>query len=299
MNGITKDQHYIPQMYLKRFAGPDGLLYAFDLPSAKGMKNKPRAFAHRKFFYDLEPTRLRELLGKHLPFLSNEKLDSLSQEQLIERMLGRIERGADEMINGIESGEYTVLDEQVQAAVIVFIYALSVRTLSQRSTMERIYTQLKPIVEQFHPTAGEFAHLCDSTSENYAKETQISELISLRSVQEFALMILSVYNWHLADTSGSLKLIISDNPAQMIALGFNDICFPISHNKAIVLRPKEQLAPLISEDMPVGNHIALSDKSVLSYNMLQLHQANRFLFGDADSIMATIMANNPSSNSTV
>ena len=95
------------------------------------------------------------------------------------------------------------------------------------------------------------------------------------------------YNWYMGLVDSEADLIISDNPAQMISLGFNDICFPISPRKAIIMRVKEEGAKLVSNDMPVNDVIHLGNQSVLIYNLLQKAQAKRFLFGSERSIDIT------------
>lgn len=81
-----------------------------------------------------------------------------------------------------------------------------------------------------------------------------------------------------------MKLVISDNPAQGIMLGFNDICVPLRGDKAIIFRIANPDAPILSKDMPVGNEIILSERSVFAYNAIQLSYANRFMFGDKMSL---------------
>ena len=99
-------------------------------------------------------------------------------------------------------------------------------------------------------------------------------------------MLLDRYDWYMGTVApeSSLSLIISDNPALMIALGVSDYCFPISPKKAVIFRIKDDLAPLFVKDMPVGNEISLSQDSVLTYNILQIAAAQRELYGDRISI---------------
>ena len=82
-----------------------------------------------------------------------------------------------------------------------------------------------------------------------------------------------------------MKLVISDNPAQGLFLGFNDICIPLSGEKAIIFRVIAPDAPIISKDLPVGNEIQLTERSVFAYNAIQLSYANRFMFGDKASLV--------------
>ena len=81
-----------------------------------------------------------------------------------------------------------------------------------------------------------------------------------------------------------LDFVISDNPAQTVRNGFNDICIPVSSNKAIIFRIKGKTAPLISKDMPENGVINLSLNSVITYNCMQLAMGQKFLFGTSNTI---------------
>lgn len=81
-----------------------------------------------------------------------------------------------------------------------------------------------------------------------------------------------------------LDFVISDDPAKAVRLAFNDICIPISHNKGIIFRIKDKMAPIISQDMPVDGVIDLSLNSVVSYNSFQLQSGQKFLFGTSKAI---------------
>ena len=97
-------------------------------------------------------------------------------------------------------------------------------------------------------------------------------------------MLFENYNWYIGIVKGEMKLIISDDLAKNIRLGFNDICIPISSNKGIIFRIIDETAHLISKDELEGNVINLSEKSVFLYNTMQSSHANRFMFGNKYSL---------------
>lgn len=76
------------------------------------------------------------------------------------------------------------------------------------------------------------------------------------------------------------NIIISDDPARMFWLGFNDICFPISPTQAVIFKVKDQSALKITNDKIIDHHIELSLKSVMIYNLLQVAHAQEYVFGD-------------------
>lgn len=69
---------------------------------------------------------------------------------------------------------------------------------------------------------------------------QLEQVLSVKPALETMERLLINYNWYIGYNDTKLDFIISDNPAQMVWQGFNDICIPISKNRAIVLRVKEK-----------------------------------------------------------
>lgn len=81
-----------------------------------------------------------------------------------------------------------------------------------------------------------------------------------------------------------LDFIISDNPAQTVWCYFNDICIPISKSVVIVMRVKDDKAPMISRDKAKDNIIDMSIKGVIAYNTMQISIAQSYLFGSEKAI---------------
>ena len=288
MENKVKHQHYVPQMYLRRFCDQNGQLYAYDTENNKGMRNLPRVFAHEKYFYDMDAADMREFLKQYESLIDPEKLDDLSGEQVVEQMLCRIEGEANTILDGLDSGQLSLSDEHVHTVLIIFLRTLASRTVAYRNQFEKIHSQTLPFLKSVKlPLGAELTEYCSFTSEEYAKRAQVKQLLSLGDCIELAYMLEENYNWYMGVVDSEADLIISDNPAQMVWLGFNDICFPISPRKAVIMRVKKEGASLISRDMPVNGVIHLGSQSVLMYNQLQRAQAKRFLFGSEQSIDIT------------
>lgn len=90
------------------------------------------------------------------------------------------------------------------------------------------------------------------------------------------------YDWYYAEVSDDDGFIVSDNPAYLIQLEFNDICFPISRKKAIVFQHKNE--PHLITEKPINRRLHLSDRSVFVYNLFQTRFAQRYLFGDESDL---------------
>ena len=97
-------------------------------------------------------------------------------------------------------------------------------------------------------------------------------------------MLVENYDWYIGYNDTELDFIISDNPAQMIWCRFNDICIPVSKHKSVVMRVKDEEAPMISRDKAKGNIINMSIKGVIAYNTMQISMAQLYLFGSEKAI---------------
>ena len=285
MDKIVKNQHYIPQMYLKRFCEANNQLYAYDKLKRKGFYNLPRAYAHEKYFYDLDPNTLLQMLETYYPFIDSASRENLSQTQAIEKMLGRLEGAADSVLDKLNDDPSVLSDEDTQITLVHFLHSLSIRTVAQRSQIENIHHQTADWLKQFDISANpEIVEYVSSTPEEYSKKWQIERLLSPDAALEFAQMVMLNYDWYYGMVNSDLKLIISDNPVQMLAFGFNDCCFPISPKRAIIFRAQGDNVKILSHDKPEKGVIYLSMRSVFIYNLIQQSQAERFLFGDKISI---------------
>lgn len=271
-------------MYLKRFCEDSNQLYAYDKIKKRGYYNTPRAFAHEKFFYDLDPDILKEILEQCFPFadrISNDLLET----QVVENFLGMIEGNTSSELDKLDVDPSALLDEKVQFRLIHFIHLLSSRTVAQRRKIENIHRQSrKGLKELGISTNPQLVKYYNMTPEEYSKKWQIERIISPAAAIKFGDMLLRKYDWYYGIVNSRLKLVISDNPAEIISYGFNDCCFPISPNKAIIFRAKGNDVTLISNDTPKNGIINLSTQSVFAYNVMQKAYSERFLFGDEISI---------------
>lgn len=272
-------------MYLKRFCEDSNQLYAYDKIEKRGYYNTPRAFAHEKFFYDLDTNILKEILEKYFSFDDDSSIDKLSKIQVIENLLGQIEGTANSVLNKLDAEPSALLDENVQFILIYFIHLLSSRTVAQRRKIKNIHSKRCEVFKELGiSTNPQMIKYCKMTPEEYSKKCQIERMISPAVALKFADMLLRKYDWYYGIVNSRLKLIISDNPAEIISYGFNDCCFPISPNKAIIFRAKGNDVTLISNDTPKNGIINLSTQSVFAYNVMQKAYSERFLFGDEISI---------------
>jgi len=282
MSGEIKNQHYVPRMYMKRFAQDNSRLCVWNLMDDKILtRQRPENYATRRYFYDAEKSELKDALSEMIKaYPSAEPIIDAADEQLLEKGLSRLEADVASILDEICTNHAALYAEVNMKKLLIFLHTLAYRSEKYREQLDDIRTQTISHLETLGISADQVKGLGKT-----GKNDQLYRLLGISPLLKTAKKLMENYNWYIGSVTGSQKLVISDNPAQGIILGFNDICIPLNGNKAIVFRIANPESPILSEDQPVGNEIYLSDRSVFAYNAVQLSYANRFVFGDKNSLL--------------
>ena len=281
MSGKVKNQHYVPRMYLKRFSPGQKRICVWNLMKDEILtRQQPVNYAAKRYFYDANESELKKALaemGKTYPDLVS-NID-FSDEQFLEKALSRVEADAGTIMDLISENPEQLYNEANMQKLIIFLHELTYRSEKYRSSMENIRNQTLSFLQRLGVSPDQVEGM-----ENTPKDNQLYQLMGIPPLLKTAKMLTENYNWYIGTVKGPMKLLISDNPTQGIMLGFNDICVPLSGDKAIIFRIANPDSPILSEDMPNGHEIELSHRSVFAYNAVQLSYANRFVFGDKFSL---------------
>lgn len=288
----VRRQHYVPRMYLKRFGyGNIGDEYISVLKLDNGTvldNRKVENFAVANYFYDADKEQIAEILKEDLKVFpelcDNEKL---SDEQFTEHALAREESAISKMLNELQEDLSRIHISSNRNLMVIFLHSLAYRTKQFRDQMDAINNKTEKWLNSMCDNLGldeETKKKIIETNCSTGKNTQLYQILGIKPVLETMKMLLNNYDWYEAVNNTELDFVVSDNPAHAVRVGFNDICIPISCNKAVILRIKDKTAPLISKDMPENGVINLSLNSVIAYNCMQLVTAQKFLFGTSDAI---------------
>lgn len=268
-------------MYMKRFATDQKRFCVWNLMTDTILtRQRPENYAAKRYFYDTEKEQLKNLLEEILklyPF-SISNIDA-ADEQFVEKGLSRMEADVSPILDLISTNHEALHDETNMNKLIIFLHDLAYRSEKYREQLDNIKNQALTHLEEFDISPDKIKRIKQTSKDN-----QLYQLVGIAPLLKTAKMLLENYNWYVGIVSGNMKLVISDNPAQGILLGFNDICIPLSGDKAIIFRVNDPDAFIASKDMPVGNEIELTERSVFAYNAIQMSYANRFMFGDKASL---------------
>lgn len=288
MSGKVKNQHYVPRMYMKRFAQDQKRICVWNLMNDTILtRQRPENYAAKRYFYDTDKVELKQALEEMVKLYPDAvPIIDAADEQLVEKELSREEADASKILELICNNHEALYDENNMLKLIIFLHDLAYRSEKYRDQLDNIREQTLMHLGKMGITAEQVEGM-DKTG----KDNQLYQLVGIAPLLKTAKELTENYNWYIGTVSGNIKLVISDNPAQGIMLGFNDICIPLSGDKAIIFRIIDQDAPIISKDMPVGNEIKLTERSVFAYNAVQMSYANRFMFGDKASLTFLKMMN--------
>lgn len=253
----VRRQHYVPRMYLKRFGyGNIGDEYISVLKLDNGTvldNRKVENFAVANYFYDADKEQIAEILKEDLKVFpelcDNEKL---SDEQFTEHALAREESAISKMLNELQEDLSRIHISSNRNLMVIFLHSLAYRTKQFRDQMDAINNKTEKWLNSMCDNLGldeETKKKIIETNCSTGKNTQLYQILGIKPVLETMQMLQYNYEWYEAVNNTELDFVISDNPAQTVRNGFNDICIPVSSNKAIIFRIKDKVAPLISKDM--------------------------------------------------
>lgn len=281
MSGQVKSQHFVPRMYMKRFSPDQKRLSVWKLADDCILtRQRPENYAARRYFYDTSKEELKEALTEMAKIYPDAvPIIDAADEQFVEKGLSRMEADLTSILDLVTRDHDALYVETNLQKLIIFFHDLAYRSEKYREQLDDIRQQTMYHLSKMGISPAQVDGL-DKTG----KDNQLYQLLGIAPLLKTAKMLTENYNWYIGTVPGDMKLVISDNPAQGIMLGFNDICIPLCGDTAIILRIADSDTPIISEDTPVGNEIVLTERSVFAYNSVQLSYANRFMFGDKGSL---------------
>lgn len=288
---VVKNQHYIPRFYLKSF-GENNRIDVYDKTQDKFFPNaNVDRFGSQNYFYDVNIDNNQ--ITKELDLMFNiyghqytteEKEKMYNNPQLIEEYFARVETDVSILLEEFKNNNNLIEDEIFLMKFYIFVSGLAIRTAGYRDRLtyfnEQLFSQVKRLgIDKIHGVD------VNSDPKEIAKETQLKQIMSLTHTFENSKRFFNNFDFYIGINETDFPFIISDEVAFNVEMFFNDICFPITPKLAIIMRAKDA-APkyYISKDMPKENIITLTHHGIFAYNILQYHQAKRYVFGDKKEI---------------
>lgn len=286
----VKRQHYVPQFYLKNFSKNDNNLVDVYFKNHKKIKEEihVKTICYKDYYYDLDDNNLileklavfREYYKSNYSIDIDEKINK--NPQYIETVfLNNLETESSNLIKTLlkSSNGFQLQDIKVRAQLTLLFFNLHERSPFKRDSYSNIHTQMKDAFNNFSPKIRNELNKRYSSS---PKETQIKNMISFSRILEDSAEAVFNYEWTLAVIDSEKEFITSDNPSAIFQM--KEFCFPISTDKAILIRPKDPNQRNFFTDRKNKKFITkFSDKNIFINNILQ-DTKSEILIGNSKSI---------------
>ncbi|MBR5900762.1 DUF4238 domain-containing protein [bacterium] len=296
MSNIVKNQHYLPKFYLKGFCDQESKITIFDRERGEIRFNQnPQKYAVERYFYDTDSKELKKLFEKWVilyPKLCN--IINIDDKQFIEHFFNRLETDIAKLFETILNDPDVLYDQKNQSLIAYFLYTLAYRTAPYRNSMDDSYNQFMSQMKERNLDENMIKKISEDIGmSSGAKSYQLEKLFDIDSINDFDYFIKNNYSWYYAIVEDTYGLLTSDNPALNGILHFNDFCFPLTPNFALIFRSKDPNAKFISQDIPHGNKLILSFESVLQYNRANLfiNYPYKYIFGQKRDIIKYLSFN--------
>lgn len=284
---MIKGEHYLPRFYLERFSN-DGKIGVLNISNDKIFSTSVERIGKKSYFYDLNPGELKKILSEHLKLtnITRSQFEELTNDvQFVEKALARLENKAASLFNQFENNYNLINDEEFLSTLFLFMYTLSIRTMSFRNSLESIATQTSNWLKSLNIEKVENYPL-DKKPEEIAKINQLYAITSLAQVYKHGMTFFDNYNIYVGINDSNIDFLISDNPLHYFMLGFNDLCFPINPKLAIIMQVKSapQNFKLCNFKPDKNKLVHLNSNDVIKFNMLQQYSKARYLFGSENML---------------
>jgi hypothetical protein len=307
-NKAAKNQHYVPQFYLKYFADNDKL-YVFDKINKKSFLTNVRNIASENYFYDLP-----------LELISDDMKDEFSavDKQELEKVMASIEyyckNNFDSLITSFVLGnpkrlyDMDILTDDLRSEMAFFMATQVLRTKEFREFIVEFHEKFnKVLIDRIGPKKIE-SYSPEAFRLKVKKEIEpvlhAQFLADNKTIDEIAL-ILAKHIWIIGVNNTGMSFYTSDNPIVRRGhkkdkfMSYNglasqgvEICYPINSQLILILYERTYFEKASSSE---NRFVRLNTQAVQYYNSLQVIQSYRQLYCREDdfSLVKSIGAKNP------
>lgn len=272
----VKNQHYVPQFYLRNFQAGNDRIYVFDKSLNKSFSSAIANVASTDYFYEIDP----KLLPSDAPF------------QIVEKALAQIEGSANELIADIlrtldQTSDYLPAQKD---ALCPFVALQAVRTKEFRRTYADMIENMAQRIADLHLKSKfpdeqlpDFKIAANDQVLRFQHAQQMFGEMTAEMTQIFKSHI-----WCFGRNLTSQPLYTSDAPVTRYAhashpvlgrSGFGspgiEIAFPLSSKYVLIMCERTQHAHMALPQFRVNE---MDESMVMRYNSMQVSQCERQVF---------------------
>lgn len=272
-----KNQHYVPESYLKTFTHNGKQIWVFDKTERKSFQCSISNIACEHNFYDIP----KDIMPKN----TDAKIVEKTLQEIDNNLLKTIEQ----LLQSIEREK--VFEAALKPQIAYFIYMQMLRTRRSRDRNKKIVENaMKHITKSWSPLVQKI--MPDINPDDYDVDIKIDEKMSwsLQAKLMFdeehlneAINILTRHIWLVGISDTKHPFYTSDNPAVIeshkrysgIASEGIEIAIPLSPKHILILGDRRAFREYESSDC---KSMPCSDENVKHYNCLQVCQSYRQIY---------------------
>lgn len=272
---MVKQQHYVPQFYLRQFASDDGQIWVYDKVSDKAFRTAVRNVAGERYFYD-----------------SDEIEQALGDRQVVEKFLAKLEGEFGDkitrLLHRLRIGGFQRIHPETRTAIATFAAFQLIRTKEHRIQMMQTSELLKKFLLKHPGTEKMVGELDVQMSEKSVRESHARELLDLPFILHMS-EILAAHIWVVARRHSSQGFYTSDEPITKhenvkiplrgnngIACQGIEVHVPLAHDYAITMYERKHFAEFERLD---GRLLKLdSDQYMVYQRQFSVKQSSRFIY---------------------
>jgi hypothetical protein len=295
---LVKNQHYVPQFYLKKFSVDGSRVHVYDKVLKRSFTSGVSNVASVKYFYDFEPNPT-----------------GVDDVQVVEQGLAVIESGCaaafKELLTELEKSNRCILSDPERKRTLAYFIALQYcRTLQFRNLNSEVAKGLAEAVNRFLPSVGLPSESRKEASESLLGEFLIpTELTPLGHADfmfngafiERAMGPLMDCIWIVYDNQDQSAFYTSDSPVVIVPhlndAGFGskgiEVALPLSSRYLLTLWERTYFASKLLQDEETVKPMILNWIPI--YNGYQVTSSARQVYCAADdfAILSDLIAKFP------
>jgi hypothetical protein len=267
-----KNQHLVPQFYLRHFCSAQGRLFAFDKPQQKVFCTTPNGVGSSQLFYDLPASFLKhgadpQIVEKTLAAAETRYSASLS------KVIGHLD-------------EHSILPDGERGTIAEFVAVQAFRTRDVRATLQQI-GQLTDLALK-EEGGGPYRSMDDDTELPF-----IQAMLMFKGGAPEAKNILMNHIWVIARNMTPFPLYTSDSPVLRIphitddVMGYGglgslgiEVCFPLSPTYLLIMLERTYHTASAANHLQCAHNLV--PENITYYNGHQVLASDRQLYSVSD-----------------
>jgi hypothetical protein len=261
----VKNQHLVPQTYLRQFSLDEKFLWAYDKKEKKSFSANINDIATGRYFYD------------------SAELDKIYGDQFLEKLLAELESDYLPALTELKNSNW-ILNSHVRSYFVRFLTFQLMRTKATRLSMAHMRDSAKDQILAKGGSVEDLEKLGLGEMSQDEKEEHIKYMVNPVVYSEISRDLDSQY-WFVSDNQTKWEYFCSDNPFTLYAHREKSISavehyIPLTPNKALHLFPAGAFPTLIklaNSLVPISN-----GDGIKFCNSMQVIQSYRQIYFKRD-----------------